>query len=323
MMMNLNTDKHIACLGAGLIGTGWATSFLWKGLPVYLCDPNSQQLANGKKILEKNFDFLVKTGLISAADSDEALSNVIFTENMAEAVSDTEFIIEAGPENYQEKQDILGQVELFAPSDAIFASSTSGLLISVIAQNAQNPERCLGAHPFNPPYLIPLVEISKGEKTSDETVKKMFDFLSKLEKEPIVLKKEVVGLIANRLALALYREAVELVTRGVCTIEDVDKAVCYGPGLRYASMGPNLLYHLGGGPYGIKGILQHIGPSVERWWSDMANWTKWPPGWVDVAAKGIEEAMANRPPGQGQTTEELARFRDEILLGNLKMHKKL
>jgi 3-hydroxyacyl-CoA dehydrogenase len=167
------------------------------------------------------------------------------------------------------------------------------------------------------------VEISRGEKTSGNAIRQMVEFLTYLAKEPVVLQKEALGFIANRLAMALYREAVDLVVRGVCSIEDVDKAACYGPGLRYAAMGPNLLYHLGGGPHGIKGLLQHIGPSVELWWKDMSTWTEWPAGWGEKAQSEVLAALANRPDGQGANVQELAQFRDEVLLSLLRIHNKL
>jgi 3-hydroxyacyl-CoA dehydrogenase len=214
-------------------------------------------------------------------------------------------------------------VDKYAPPDAIFASSTSGLLITEIARLSERPERCLGAHPYNPPHLIPLVEINKGEKTSEETVQRTCAFYESLGKAPVVLRKEALGFIANRLAMALYREAIDLVVRGVCSVEDIDKAVNFGPGLRYALMGPNLIYQLGGGQGGIQGLFKHTGGSVELWWEDMATWKKWPPGWYEMAQEGVNRQMANRSPGQGRTNEEIARWRDDGLIEILKFLKKL
>jgi 3-hydroxyacyl-CoA dehydrogenase len=142
-------------------------------------------------------------------------------------------------------------------------------------------------------------------------------------KEPVVLQKEVPGFIANRLAVALWREAVDLVMRGVCSVEDVDKALCFGPGLRYALMGPNLTYHLGGGPQGIQGLIKHIGPSVELWWDDMAVWKKLPSGWAEMAQEGVLREMAHRAPEQGMTNEEIVRWRDDGLIEILRYIKKI
>jgi 3-hydroxyacyl-CoA dehydrogenase len=142
-------------------------------------------------------------------------------------------------------------------------------------------------------------------------------------KEPIILQKEAPGFIANRLQVALYREAVDLVVRGVCTLEDVDKAALFGPGLRFGILGPNLIFQLGGGIHGIKGILSHIGPSVEMWWADMADWKKFPEGWGEIAQAGVHKEMANRDKQIGNTNEEVSRYRDGMLVELLKLHKKL
>jgi 3-hydroxyacyl-CoA dehydrogenase len=185
------------------------------------------------------------------------------------------------------------------------------------------PGRRLGAHPYNPPHLIPLVEISKGQKTSEGAIKRACDFYRSLGKEPIVLRKEAPGFIANRLSMGLYREAVDLVMRGVCSVEDIDKAANFGPGLRYALMGANLIYQLGGGPHGIQGLWKHIGSTVDIWLEEMAAWKKWPEDWPEIAQKGVDEEMASRTPEQGRTSEEIARWRDDGLIENLKFLKKI
>lgn len=134
---------------------------------------------------------------------------------------------------------------------------------------------------------------------------------------------EALGFIANRLQIALYREAVDIVMRGICSVEDVDKALCFGPGLRWALMGPNLIFHLSGGEHGIKGLLHHIGPSAELWWADMADWKKWPEGWADLAQEGVVREMAGRPAEGGRTVEDISRWRDDGLIEILKLHNKL
>ncbi len=314
--------KKVAVLGGGLIGSGWATNYLWKGLSVTLFDIDGPSLKNAQDRIVMNLQYLAGKGILSSDGVTRAISLATYTTNCEEAVSDADFIQEAGPEKYEVKQSLVADCDRFAPK-AIFASSTSGLLITEIARQSLYPERCIGAHPYNPPHLIPLVEISRGEKTSDETVTRTRDFYRSLGKEPIVLEKEALGFVANRLSVALYREAVDLVVRGVCTIEDIDKAVSYGPGLRYALMGPNLIYHLGGGPYGIKGILDHIGPSVELWWADMADWKAWPENWGVRAQEGVNQAIRNRPPEMGRTSQEIAQWRDDGLLELLKIVGKL
>jgi len=323
MSMRASDIKKIACVGAGLIGAGWATNFLMKGYPVVLYDIKEEFLGQARQRIRQNLQFLVNKKVLDEKRFAAAMQAVACTTSLEEAVKGAQLIQESGPENYETKQALLLEIEEFASPSAIFASSTSGLLISEIARNARYPERCLGVHPYNPPHLIPLVEISKGDRTSDAVVDAVYEFLSSLGKEPVILRKEAPGFIANRLQMALYREAVDLVNRGVCSIEDVDKAACYGPGLRFGIMGPNLIYQLGGGAHGIKGLLTHVGPSVEMWWADMADWKKWPEGWPDKAQEGVNLAMANRPPEFGRTPEEIAAWRDDMLIELLKLHKKI
>jgi carnitine 3-dehydrogenase len=321
--MKASNIKKVAVLGGGMIGSSWATNFLWKGLPVHLYDINDEALKTARARIRGNLEYLVSKGILSADKMNVALSLAKYTTNLAEAIKDVQFIQECALERYETKQALLAEVDKYAPGDAVFASSTSGLLITEIAKHSKYPERCLGAHPYNPPHLIPLVEIGKGDKTSEEAVRTVYDFYVSLGKEPIVLRKEAPGFIANRLSVALYREAVDLVMRGVCSVEDVDKAVNYGPGLRYALMGPNLIYQLGGGPHGLTGIMTHIGTTVEAWWVDMADWKKWPEGWLAKAQQGVNEEMANRPPETGRTNEEITRWRDDGLIELLRFLKKL
>jgi 3-hydroxyacyl-CoA dehydrogenase len=315
--------KKAAVLGGGVIGSSWAANFIWKGFPVNVYDISEEALQTAKGRVRANMEFLVNKGVLSADKMNVALGLAKFTTRVEEALEDVQFIQECVLEKYEIKQALVAEADRFAPEEAVFASSTSGLLITEIARHSKYPQRCVGAHPYNPVYLIPLVEITKGEKTADETVRAAFDVYRSIGKDPIVLKKEAPGFIANRLALALYREAVDLVMRGVCTVEDVDKALCSGPGLRYALMGPNLTYHLGGGSVGLKGLFQHVGPSIEMWWADMADWKKWPEGWFDMGQEGVCQEMANRPPEEGRTAEEIAEWRDDKLISLLKILGKL
>ena len=315
--------KKTAVLGGGLIGSSWATNFIWKGVSVNIYDISDEILKTSRNRIRANLEYLVSKGILTAGEMDAALGRAKYTMNLGEAVKDVQFLQECVLENYEVKQDLLAEVDKHAPADAVFASSTSGLLITEIAKGSEHPERCLGTHPYNPPHLIPLVEISRGQKTSEETVKRTWDFYKSLGKEPIVLRKEALGFISNRLSMALYREAADLVMRGVCSVEDIDKAVNFGPGLRYALMGPNLIYQLGGGQHGIQGLLKHVESSVQLWLEDMAAWKKWPPEWSEIAQEGVNKEMANRSPEQGRTNEEIARWRNDGLIEILKFLKKI
>lgn len=309
--------KTVTCLGGGTIGASWASYFLWRGLTVRVQDITPAALARAKNLVENNLRFLVGAELLDKAAADEALKRVTYTLRIAEAVAGTDFIQESVFENYETKWAVVQEVDQFAPPGTILASSTSGLLISEIQKKSLRPDKYITAHPFNPPLLIPLVELVKGKQTSDETVSRAYAFYTAIRKQPIVAKKEVPGHIANRIAMGLWRECIDLVMNDVCSVEDVDRAVCFGPGLRLAVLGPHMIYQLGGGPGGIRGIIDAIGPSIETWWEDMATWKKFPPGCKDVLEAGVKEEMGDR------TSEEIAAWRDEKLLGLLKILKAL
>ncbi|MGI9952771.1 3-hydroxyacyl-CoA dehydrogenase family protein [Moorellaceae bacterium AZ2] len=321
--MDVKDIKRVSCLGAGVIGASWATNFLMKGMPVVVYTRRPESLERIRNAIQKNLGFLVKKNVLAQDFVKQALEMVEYTTDIKTAVQGVQFIQESLPEDYDLKKAVLGEVEEYTDPSTIIATSTSGLLISEIAKPLRYPERFLGGHPYNPPHLIPLVEIIKGERTSDEAVQTAYDFYAKLGKEPVVLKKEVVGFIANRLQLALYREAIDLVVRGVCSVEDIDKAVVYGPGLRYAALGPNLAYHLGGGEKGIKGLMSALKESTEMRLRDLAVWTKEPEGWPDIAYQGVLEEIEHRPPELGKKVEEIAEFRDNVLIELLKLHRKL
>jgi carnitine 3-dehydrogenase len=315
--------KKIAVVGTGVIGSGWATKFVMSGRAVNLYDISQERLNKAEEDIWGTLRFLHGKKVLSQMQLENAASLIKTTADMKEAVGEVLFIQENIIENLEAKQNLLADIEKYAKSSAIFASSTSGFRISDISINCKHPERCIGAHPYNPPYLVPLVELTKGAKTDDGVLQTAYDFYTAIGKEPIILRKEALGFIANRLQIALYREAVDVVSRGVCTLEDVDKACVFGPGLRWAYMGPNLVFHLGSGPAGIKKGLEHFRPALELWLSDMADWKKFPENWPSVAQDGIEAEIANRPRELGKNYAEITEFRDNMLITLLKLHKKL
>jgi 3-hydroxyacyl-CoA dehydrogenase len=254
---------------------------------------------------------------------DRALQSLTTTQDLTKAVAGASFIQEAITENLEAKRDLLAEIDRYGSEKAIFASSTSGIPISEIVSNCSHPERCIGAHPYNPPYLIPLVEISVCEQTDSDVLATAVAFYEAMGKEVIILLKDAPGFIANRLQVALYREAVDLVSRGVCTIQDVDKACVFGPGLRWAFMGPNLVFHLGSGPSGIQKGLRRYTPAFEYWLKDMASWKSFPEDWPSTAQAGIEGELKDRSSEQGQDYESITRYRDAMLVELLKLHKKL
>ena len=321
--MKLNDIKDIAIVGSGVIGYSWALSFAMNGHPVRVYDINDGSLKLAKERIHESLVNLAQNKVINPNKIEKIEKRIDYSTSIEKTVEKSKFIVESGPEKYEIKWSIVEEIEKYASEDAIVASSTSGLLITEIAKNAKHPERFIGAHPYNPPHLIPLVEITKGEKTTEENVKLAYDLYKSIKKEPVILQKEALGFICNRIQMAVYREVCDLVMRGVCTIEDADKAVTYGPGIRWAIMGPSLVFELGGGQGHIDGLMKHLNESINLWLNDMADWKEFPEKFPEVARKGGEEALKNRNPEIGNTDESLAEYRDKMLIEILKLHNKL
>lgn len=194
-----------------------------------------------------------------------------FAADIASACANAEFVQECGPDRIEIKRQIVAEIEAGLDTAVVISSSTSALLASDIQDGAKHPERILVGHPFNPPHLMPLVEVVAGRKTAPEAVAIAREFYEQLNREVIQVEKEVIGHIANRLSAALFREAVHLVADGIALVEDVDRAVSFGPGLRWALMGPHLTYHLGGGAGGYRGYMQHLGPTQTDRWAELGT----------------------------------------------------
>lgn len=316
--MNAKDIKKVAGIGGGVIGGSWAVLFATKGLDVTLYDINDDCIAADKKTIEGNLDFLAANGAIADKASVEA--KISYTTNMEEAVKDAQFIQESGPERINIKQSMLAQIEEFAPADAIIASSASGLPIGQITEKAEHPERCIGGHPYNPPHLIPLVELTRNEHTTDEVINTAKEFYELLGKEAIILKKDCPGYICNRLQLAVFREMVDLVERGVCTVEEADKALTFGPAIRWAIFGHNMIMQLGNKD-GLKGMMDMLAGGFNLC-GDIANWDKIPEDYGDKAQAEMNEIMANLPDEIGHTNAEISQYRDKMLIEILKLHHK-
>ncbi|MDR2741790.1 MAG: hypothetical protein LBB98_06505 [Treponema sp.] len=314
--------RKAACVGGGIIGSSWAVQFAMKNLDVMLYDINDEQLEKSKKAMSAHLEPLVRYGVITGERKNAVANRVGFTTSIESAVKDADFVQESGPERLEIKRQILSQVDGYAKPGALYASSTSGLLISDIVKGSPYPGRCVGAHPYNPPHLIPLVEITRSGDTADATVSGVYDFYRSIGKEPVLLRKECPGFLANRLQLALYREVQDLVIRGVCSVEDIDKALVYGPGLRWSIFGHNMIMQLGNSG-GLTGMVKMLGDSGDRWLADMAGWTHQPDNWSEIAQPGVDEEMKNFPDYIGHTNEQCSAYRDRMLIELLKLHRKL
>jgi carnitine 3-dehydrogenase len=311
--INFPQIHRIGILGTGTIGASWASFYASRGITVKLFDSQPESLNNGLTTARQNLDDLQKFELADGETVEKAWANLTAVTNFTELVRDVEFIHESVVESYDVKKAVFARLDEMTAPSTIIASSSSGLLLTEIQRVMNHPQRSLIAHPFNPPHLIPLVELVPGRQTRPDVIQTMHSFYQRLGKIPVVLKKEVPGHIANRLAAALWREAIDLVATGVASVEDVDKALYAGPGTRWAFMGQHLTYHLGGGEGGYRYFIDHIGTAFETYWREMATWTEIPDAAKTAVISGVEDFVGNR------SLTELARWRDERLVKLLKV----
>ena len=236
--MNAEEISRVACVGGGTIGFSWAVLFAQHGLEVKLYDISDEALDWTMREIRSAYETLVEAGRMTHDDVAAALTRITTTSDVAAAVADVDFVQESGPERYRIKREIYRQLDQLARPEAILASSTSAMLMTEIQAATTRPERCVVAHPYNPPHIVPSVEIVPGEATSAETVALARDFMTSLGRTPVVARKECRGHIVNHMQAAVYREALWLVGNGVATVEEIDLAFQTGPGLRLALMGP-------------------------------------------------------------------------------------
>ena len=267
-MTDTKPIRRIAIIGTGVIGASWSSLFLAKGLQVVATDPAPNAEAALRKFVETAWPALKRLGLSPGASQ----SNLTFTPDLAKALAGVDLVQENGPERIDFKQKLYGQLDELLPPDVIIASSSSGLTMSEIQKGAaSHPERCVIGHPFNPPHLIPLVEIVGGAKTSEATIRRADEFYTSIGQRTVRVNKEMPGHVANRLQAALSREIYYLVAEGVVSAADVDTALSWGPGLRWGVMGGMMLNHLGGGPGGIEHFFQQFTGPMTAWWKTLGS----------------------------------------------------
>jgi 3-hydroxyacyl-CoA dehydrogenase len=304
--------RRIAIIGTGVIGASWSALYLAKGLQVVATDiaPNAE--AALRKFVETAWPALKRLGLSPGASP----ANLKFTAALEQAVGGVDLVQENGPERIDFKRKLYGQLDDFLASEVIIASSSSGLTMSEIQSGARShPERCVIAHPFNPPHLIPLVEIVGGAKTSEATIRRAVEFYTSIGQRTVRLNKEMPGHVANRLQAALAREVYHLVAEGVVSAADVDTALSWGPGLRWGIMGNMMLNHLGGGQGGIEHFFQQFTGPMTAWWKVLGQPVLTP----EVQKKLIDSVHAEVG---SRSIAELEAQRDEVLLGLLELRAK-
>ncbi len=301
--------RRVAVVGTGVIGASWAALFLAKGLDVVATDPAPNAEAALRKFVQDAWPALERLGLAPGASQ----AKLTFTADLAQALAGVDLVQENGPERLDFKQKLYGDLDRLLPAEVIIASSSSGLPMSEIQKGAQlHPGRCVIGHPFNPPHVIPLVEIVGGAATSEETVRRAEAFYTSIGKQTVRIHKELPGHVANRLQAAVMREAYYLVSEGVLSVADVDTALSWGPGLRWGVMGAIMLNHLGGGPGGIEHFLAQFGGSMTASWNALGT----PDLTPEMQMKVIDGVHAE---AGSRTIEELEAERDEILLGLIEL----
>ena len=301
--------KRISVIGAGTIGASWAAYFLARGFEVAAYDPAPNGEDFARRFIDNAWPTLEKLKAVQPGADRKRFS---FFKDPAAAAKGASFVQESGPEREDVKIELLAAIDAAAPPDSVIASSSSGLLISRVAAKCKHLERCVIGHPFNPPHLIPLVEVVGGAKTSLDAVRKAMTFYREIGKHPIHIKKEVRGHVANRLQMALWREAIHLVIEGVVSVADADAAIAYGPGLRWALMGPHLCFHMGGGDGGMKHYLDHLGPANQSWMDDLGT-----PRLDAKTQKAIIDGVSEE--AAGRSMDELRRWRDRKLIEILRV----
>ena len=305
------SDRVVAVAGAGLTGASWAGLFAAAGLETRLYDVRPDALEPALRDAARAARFLAEHGLADGGEAARGLAALSATSDAGVAFAGVSLVQECVREDLALKREVFALIGGLAPPDALICTSSSGLSISALQTAAAHPERCLAAHPYNPPHLVPLVELAPGPLTSPEALTRARDFYVAVGKEPVVLDRDIPGYVANRLSAALWREAVELVRSGVASAGDVDRAVREGPGLRWSVMGPHLLYDLGGGEQGIRGHVEHLAATKAGMLADLATWTELP---ADTAGV-LEAGLADEKAGRGFA--ELCDLRDELLAATL------
>ncbi|MEJ1965546.1 MAG: 3-hydroxyacyl-CoA dehydrogenase NAD-binding domain-containing protein [Gammaproteobacteria bacterium] len=301
--------RRIAIVGTGVIGASWAAQYLARGFDVVATDPAPNAEANLRNYVGDAWKLLTRIGLSKGA----SLERLTFTPDLKEALSQADFVQENGPERLDFKIKLYAEMDALTPVDSLIASSSSSLTMSAVQVKCVHPERCVIGHPFNPPHIIPLVEVVGGTKTSPEAIQQAMSFYNGIGKKAIHLRKEVPGHVANRLQSALYREVLYLIEQDVLGVADADDCISWGPGLRWGVMGPSLQFHLGGGAGGIQHFIEHLLPVMSGGlWKALGTPTI-TPELQKTLIEGVEQEAGTR------SVQEIAESENEALLGLLRL----
>jgi carnitine 3-dehydrogenase len=299
--------RTVTCIGAGVIGGGWVAYFLARGYDVVAWDPAEDADARLRHLVDAAWPALTELGLAEGATID----NLTVVPTLAEACAQADFVQESAPEDLELKRTLLADIDAATPVDVVISSSTSGYGMSEMQTKCAHPERTVVGHPFNPPYLIPLVEVVGGTATSPEVVRWASEFFALAGKSVITMRREVPGFVANRLQEALWREALHMVEAGEATVEEIDLSITDGPGLRWALQGPMLTFHLAGGQGGMAHMLDHFGPSL------LSPWTRLE---APELTRELRDAVVDgcEREADGRTIDDLVAERDRGVIAILR-----
>lgn len=300
--------RRVAIIGTGVIGASWATCFLARGLEVSASDPAPGAEERLRAQVARQWAGAEALGLADGASQDR----LRFCSTPEEAAGGADFVQENGPERLDFKRTLFASLDAVTPPQVILASSSSGIPASEFQAACRHPERVLIGHPFNPPHIIPLVEVVGGRLTSPEAVRAALDFYTAAGKRPIHIRTELKGFVTNRLQAALWREAYGLVHAGVVSVEDIDTAIANGPGLRWAIRGPFATQHLSGGAGGLQHVLDHLGPPMDEYWQDL-----FPTRLTEEVKDSV--LAGSRAQTGGWNMDEVVRERDRILIALLRL----
>ena len=302
---------RIAIVGTGVIGASWAAYYLSRGFDVVATDPAPNAESGLRKYVDNAWTLLTKFGLAPGAST----NRLTFTPKLGEALAEADLVQENGPERPDFKAKLFAEMDDLTPVDSILASSSSSIPMDVTQANCKHPERCVIGHPFNPPHIVPLVEVVGGAKTSEATIERAMAFYASIGSKPIRLYKALPGHAGNRLQAALYKEVLYLVQEGVLSVADADIAVSYGPGIRWGVMGPSLQWHLGGGTGGIHHFMDHLMDTL----TSLMKGLQMPdvtPALKQTIVDGVLKEAGER------SVDELAEKENEVMLALLALRAK-
>jgi carnitine 3-dehydrogenase len=306
-MSSYQPVRRISIVGTGVIGASWAAYYLARGFDVVATDPGAQAETNLRKYVDDAWSLLTQVGLSPGASRDR----LMFTPDLGRALAEADWVQENAPERPDFKIKLFAQIDDATPPNSIIASSSSGITMDVIQSGCKRPERCVIGHPFNPPHVVPLVEIVGGAKTSEATIERAMAFYADIGKKPVRLYKSLPGHVANRFQAALYKEVLYLVQQGVLSVADADIAVSYGPGIRWGVMGPSLQWHVGGGEGGIQHFMEHLMDPLAAMMKTLGT-----PEITPQLKQTVVDAVMKE--AGGRSVEQLAREENTVLIALLK-----